>query len=200
MGNQAALDTLRAHCAAHPVCSTRFGQNFGPNLALFSFQLTSTYPGNIASLCLESFLCDVVCNKSVAIINLDLGVQQLLIQTNSVNPCASNEQFILNQAGDGGHCRCLADKTCKNHGNQTTNGLLILVIIFLAFIFVAFIGLSLYHAVKKRHTFTPPSALPTSKILTSTSPWPSSSGYNWRNQQQQKKTTQGPRGPGVMKH
>ena len=118
--NPAALEIFRAACAANPVCSTRFGQDLGPNLPVFSYLLTATYPGDINTLCIETFLYDVICNKTFAVIILELAVQQFLIQTNAADPCSSNEQFVLNTPGPGGFCRCLPDKIC-NTSNRTAN-------------------------------------------------------------------------------
>ena len=152
-GNPAALETLRVACAASPVCSTRFGQDLGPNLPVFSYLLTATYPGDINTLCLETFLYDVICDKTFAVIILELAVQQLLIQTNAADPCSSNEQFVLNNPGPGGFCRCLPDKIC-NTDNRTANSMLIIIFVTLAGIFLLLIGLVIVKAAAKRDVFT----------------------------------------------
>jgi len=142
-GDPAVLEVLRAHCATDTTCSARFGQTLGPNLPVFAFLLTATSPTNVSTLCLETFIYDVVCNKSVTTLGLDLWVQQLLIQTNSANPCASNERFVLNPSGTGGNCQCLSDKTCTS-SNRTTNGILIIIFVIVVVFAVAAFGLSMW--------------------------------------------------------
>ncbi len=156
MGNPAALELLRARCAADPTCSTRFGQDLGPNLPTFTFLLTATFPGNISTLCLEDFFTVAVCNKTVVDSNLDLGVQQLLVQTNAASPCGINEFFVLNSSGTGGSCRCLPDKTCDVSSTEATSTILIIIFVFVVIASMAAFGFSLWREMGRRRSPTVP--------------------------------------------
>ena len=110
VNNTAAIERLRAACAADATCASLYGQANGPQLTRFAIILNQAEPLAMPYT-IQSAVRDAACGATLEEIEDKLWVLYMTIAAQSFTACAPGETYVPKSDGSGGRCVASADST-----------------------------------------------------------------------------------------